>query len=130
MATLVAIRHNPTIKAFYVHLKSKGKESKVAILLLPRIKTVGDPLLLPTQENPFGLSDGSFGFVLRSVVRNRKYRWASRRDSCAIRAFHLSLIYPLASLRIFRSISGIGFQPVALKMTGWKPIPRQKSDTY
>jgi len=24
----------------------------------------------------------------------------------------------------------IGFQPVALKMTGWKPIPRQKSDIY
>jgi len=31
MAALVTIRHNPTIKAFYVHLKSKGKESKVAI---------------------------------------------------------------------------------------------------
>ena len=32
MATLVAIRHNPAIKAFYVHLTSKGKESKVAIV--------------------------------------------------------------------------------------------------
>ena len=31
LATIVAIRHNPTIKAFYVHLKSNGKESKVAI---------------------------------------------------------------------------------------------------
>ena len=36
MATLVAIRHNPTIKAFYVHLKSKGKESKVAIVACMR----------------------------------------------------------------------------------------------
>jgi len=33
-----------------------------------------------------------------------------------------------AKLRIVRSISGIGFQPVVLKMTGWKPIPLQKSD--
>jgi len=33
-------------------------------------------------------------------------------------------------LRIARSISEIGFQPVALKMTGWKPIPRRKSDIY
>ncbi len=32
MATLVAIRHNPAIKAFYVHLTSKRKESKVAIV--------------------------------------------------------------------------------------------------
>ena len=29
MATLVAIRHNAAIKAFYVRLKSKGKASKV-----------------------------------------------------------------------------------------------------
>jgi transposase len=36
MATIVAIRHNPTIKAFYVHLKSKGKESKVAIVACMR----------------------------------------------------------------------------------------------
>jgi len=33
------------------------------------------------QKDPIGLPDGSFGFVLRSVVRNRKYRWASQRDS-------------------------------------------------
>ena len=26
---------------------------------------------------------------------------------------------------IIRKISGIGFQPVELKMTGWKPIPRK-----
>lgn len=36
MATIVAIRHNPTIKAFYVRLKSKGKESKVAIVACMR----------------------------------------------------------------------------------------------
>jgi transposase len=36
MATIVAIRHNPAIKAFYVHLKSKGKESKVAIVACMR----------------------------------------------------------------------------------------------
>ena len=29
------------------------------------------------------------------------------------------------SLSIMRKISGIGFQPVELKMTGWKPIPRR-----
>lgn len=36
MATIVAIRHNQTIKAFYQHLKSKGKESKVAIVACMR----------------------------------------------------------------------------------------------
>ena len=36
MATLVAIRHNATIKAFYQHLKAKGKESKVAIVACMR----------------------------------------------------------------------------------------------
>jgi transposase len=36
MATIVAIRHNPAIKAFYAHLKSKGKESKVAIVACMR----------------------------------------------------------------------------------------------
>lgn len=36
MATIVAIRHNSTIKAFYAHLKSKGKESKVAIVACMR----------------------------------------------------------------------------------------------
>ncbi len=40
--------------------------------------------------------------------------------------------YPLEGwlLRIARSNSGIGFQPVALKMTGWKPIPLQKPDIF
>jgi len=36
MATIVAIRHNPTIRAFYQHLKSKGKVSKVAIVACMR----------------------------------------------------------------------------------------------
>lgn len=36
MATLVAIRHNSAIKGFYAHLKSKGKESKVAIVACMR----------------------------------------------------------------------------------------------
>jgi transposase len=36
MATIVAIRHNPTIKSFYQRLKSKGKESKVAIVACMR----------------------------------------------------------------------------------------------
>ena len=36
MATIVAIRHNPAIKAFYQHLKSKGKVSKVAIVACMR----------------------------------------------------------------------------------------------
>ena len=36
MATLAAIRHNATIRAFYTHLKSKGKESKVAIVACMR----------------------------------------------------------------------------------------------
>jgi len=36
MATIVAIRHNEKIKTFYQHLKSKGKESKVAIVACMR----------------------------------------------------------------------------------------------
>ena len=36
MAAIVAIRHNPAIKAFYQHLKAKGKESKVAIVACMR----------------------------------------------------------------------------------------------
>jgi len=36
MATLVAIRHNATIRTFYTRLKSKGKESKVAIIACMR----------------------------------------------------------------------------------------------
>jgi transposase len=36
MAALVGIRHNPVIKAYYAHLKSKGKESKVAIVACMR----------------------------------------------------------------------------------------------
>lgn len=36
MATLVAIRCNAKMKAYYVHLKAKGKESKVAIVACMR----------------------------------------------------------------------------------------------
>jgi transposase len=36
MATVVGLRHNPLIKAHYAHLKSKGKESKVAIVACMR----------------------------------------------------------------------------------------------
>ena len=36
MAALVGIRHNPVLKAYYAHLKSKGKESKVAIVACMR----------------------------------------------------------------------------------------------
>jgi transposase len=36
MSTIVAIRHNPAMKAYYAHLKSKGKESKVAIVACMR----------------------------------------------------------------------------------------------
>ena len=36
MSTIVAIRFNPTIRAFYQHLKAQGKESKVAIVACMR----------------------------------------------------------------------------------------------
>ncbi|MBX3417036.1 MAG: hypothetical protein KF851_05485 [Pirellulaceae bacterium] len=36
MATIVAIPHNPAIKAFYAHLRWNGKESKVAIVACMR----------------------------------------------------------------------------------------------
>jgi transposase len=36
MAMIVAIRHNAAMKASYIHLKSKGKESKVAIVACMR----------------------------------------------------------------------------------------------
>jgi len=40
----------------------------------------------------------------------------------------LKQVAEASHFRIVRSISGIGFRPVALKMTGWKPIPFQKSE--
>ncbi|TWT96536.1 Transposase [Neorhodopirellula pilleata] len=36
MAAVVGIRHNAVLKAYYTHLKSKGKESKVAIVACMR----------------------------------------------------------------------------------------------
>ena len=50
MSTLVAIRHNPAIKAFYAHLKSKGKESKVAIVACMRKFITLLNLLIKTNQ--------------------------------------------------------------------------------
>ena len=50
MATIVAIRHNPAIKAFYAHLKSKGKESKVAIVACMRKFITILNLLIKTDQ--------------------------------------------------------------------------------
>jgi transposase len=50
MSTLVAIRHNPAIKAFYAHLKSKGKESKVAIVACMRKFITILNLLIKTDQ--------------------------------------------------------------------------------
>jgi transposase len=50
MATIVAIRHNPAIKAFYAHLKLKGKESKVAIVACMRKFITILNLLIKTDQ--------------------------------------------------------------------------------
>ena len=50
MATIVAIRHNPAIKAYYAHLKSKGKVSKVAIVACMRKFITILNLLLKTDQ--------------------------------------------------------------------------------
>ena len=50
MATIVAIRHNSTIKAFYIRLKSKGKESKVAIVACMRKLVTILNLLVKTNQ--------------------------------------------------------------------------------
>lgn len=50
MATLVAIRHNAAIRAFYAHLKSKGKESKVAIVACMRKLITILNLLVKTNQ--------------------------------------------------------------------------------
>lgn len=50
MATLVAIRHNAAIKAFYVHLKSRGKQSKVAIVACMRKLVTILNLLIKTNQ--------------------------------------------------------------------------------
>jgi peroxiredoxin family protein len=53
MATLVAIRHNEKIKAYYVHLKSHKKESKVAIVACMRklVLQVFSWLAIPTTDS-------------------------------------------------------------------------------
>jgi len=50
MATIVAIRHNPAIKAFYTHLKSHGKASKVAIVACMRKLITILNLLIKTNQ--------------------------------------------------------------------------------
>lgn len=50
MATLVAIRHNEKLKAFYHHLKSNGKESKVAIVACMRKLITILNLLVKTDQ--------------------------------------------------------------------------------
>ena len=55
---LVAIRHNPAIKAFYARLEVQGKESKVAIVACTRkLVTVLNFLLKTNQawENKMGV---------------------------------------------------------------------------
>ncbi len=50
MSTVVAIRHNPAIKAFYAHLKSQGKEFKVAIVASMRKFITIINLLIKTNQ--------------------------------------------------------------------------------
>lgn len=50
MAAIVALRHNPTIKTFYQHLKAKGKESKVAIVACMRKLLTILNLLVKTDQ--------------------------------------------------------------------------------
>jgi transposase len=50
MATIVAIRHNETIKRFYQRLKAKGKESKVAIVACMRKLLTIVNLLIKNNE--------------------------------------------------------------------------------
>jgi transposase len=50
MTAIVALRHNPTIKAFYQRLKSKGKESKVAIVACMRKLLTILNLLVKTDQ--------------------------------------------------------------------------------
>jgi transposase len=50
MSTIVAIRHNPGIKAFYAHLKSRGKASKVAIVACMRKFITILNLLIKTNQ--------------------------------------------------------------------------------
>ena len=50
VATIVAIRHNETIKRFYQRLKAKGKESKVAIVACMRKLLTIVNLLIKNNE--------------------------------------------------------------------------------
>ena len=50
MATVSAVRSNPTIRAFYQHLKSRGKESKVALVACMRKFITILNLLIKTDQ--------------------------------------------------------------------------------
>ena len=50
MATVVAVRYNPAIKAFYTHLKSQGKASMVAIVACMRKLLTILNLLIKTNQ--------------------------------------------------------------------------------
>jgi len=50
MATLVAVRHNETLKAFYQRLKAHGKESKVALVACMRKLITLLNLLIKTNQ--------------------------------------------------------------------------------
>ena len=50
MATVVAIRHNPAIKAFYANLKAQGKASKMAIVAcIRKLVTILNVLIKTNQ---------------------------------------------------------------------------------
>ena len=68
LAALVAVRHNPPLKAVYQHLLDQGKEKKVALIACarklltclnamlkspPHGKTNSSPLAIRQPENPF-----------------------------------------------------------------------------
>jgi len=72
MATLVAIRHNPAIKAFYVHLTSKGKESKVAIVAwLRKLITI---LNLLIKKDQLWITKRAFRVVVKTLSMNSHRR--------------------------------------------------------
>ena len=52
MATLVAVRHDPVMRAHYDHLRSRGKPKKVALIACMRKKLNHLTSLLRTKEQP------------------------------------------------------------------------------
>ena len=78
MATLVATRYNPVIKAQYEHLVARGKLKKVALTAFPRILDKAEKLarLLEksAQENPGPRPRRSSGPTTRGQSRSRGAR--------------------------------------------------------